>query len=226
MFTGIIQGIGQIEAVMSQSAVTGSTASKWGGAEGLRLMVSWGTLDGRDVAEGDSIAMNGACMTVVRPDEQGFAVDVSRESLSKTVSLHQPGPVNLEKALRLQDRLGGHLVSGHVDATAEVVDLQARGESTLVRVLVPHAFAPFLTTKGSVALHGVSLTVNQLEDLPADQGSVISLNLIPHTLMATTLKTLSVGSRVNFEADQLAKQVARMVQALATRPGARPGDLA
>ncbi|MFM1859375.1 MAG: hypothetical protein RL133_875 [Pseudomonadota bacterium] len=226
MFTGIIQGVGQIEAVMPQSSVKGATGSAWGDDQGLRLMVSWGSLDGSDVAEGDSVALNGACMTVLRPDEQGFAVDISRESLEKTVSLDQPGPVNLEKALRLQDRLGGHLVSGHIDGTAQVLEIQARGESTVLKVLVPAAFAPYLTAKGSVALHGVSLTVNQLEDLPGDAGAVITLNLIPHTWAVTTLKDLQVGSRVNFEADQLAKQVARMVSALSQRPSAPRGEAA
>jgi len=217
MFTGIVQGIGQIEAVMPQSAVRAREQTRWGDGQGLRLIVAWGSLDGRDVAEGDSVALNGACMTVVRPDELGFGVDISRESLDKTVGLDQPGPVNLEKAMRLQDRLGGHLVSGHVDCTAEVLEIQSRGESILLRVRVPQAYSPYLTTKGSVALNGVSLTVNSLEDLPQARGSVISLNLIPHTFTATTLKDLRVGSRVNFEADQLAKQVARMVEALASR---------
>jgi riboflavin synthase len=226
MFTGIIQGVGQIEAVMPQSSVKGATGSAWGDEQGLRLMVSWGSLDASDVTEGDSVALNGACMTVLRPDDHGFAVDVSRESLEKTVSLDQPGPVNLEKALRLQDRLGGHLVSGHIDGTAQVLDIQSRGESTVLKVLVPVAFAPYLTPKGSVALHGVSLTVNQLEDLPGDAGAVVTLNLIPHTWAVTTLRDLGVGSHVNFEADQLAKQVARMVSALSHRPSARSGDAA
>lgn len=207
---------------MAQTAVKGSEQSSWGDGQGLRLMVAWGSLDGSDVSEGDSVALNGACMTVLRPDELGFAVDVSRESLDKTAGLDRPGPVNLEKALRLQDRLGGHLVSGHIDCTAEVLEIQSRGESTLLRVRVPQAYAPYLTAKGSVALNGVSLTINQLEDLPQGQGSVISLNLIPHTWTATTLKDLRVGSRVNFEADQLAKQVARMVEALAGRPALPP----
>jgi riboflavin synthase len=224
MFTGIIQGIGQIEAVMPQSSVKGAESSGWGDGQGLRLLVNWGSLDGSDVSEGDSVALNGACMTVLRPDEQGFAVDISRESLEKTVSLDQPGPVNLEKALRLQDRLGGHMVSGHIDGKAEVLDLQSRGESILMKLLVPVEFAPYLTPKGSVAIHGVSLTVNQLEDLPGERGSIITMNLIPHTWAVTTLKDLQVGSLVNFEADQLAKQVARMVSALSKRPSALQGD--
>lgn len=229
MFTGIVQGIGQIEAVIPQSAIQGREHSTWGDEQGLRLMVAWGTLDGSDLVEGDSIAVNGACMTLLRPDEQGFAVDISRESLNRTASLDRPGAVNLEKALRLQDRLGGHLVSGHVDCTAQVLEVREQGESTRLRVQVPHEWSAFLTLKGSVALHGVSLTINQLQDLPDEQGSVISLNLIPHTRQATTLKDIQVGSRLNFEADQLAKQVARMVQALAGRPAiglSRPLDLA
>lgn len=172
--------------------------------------MAWGDLDWRDVSEGDSIALNGACMTVLLPNEAGFQVDVSRESLDRTVGLDRPGPVNLEKALRAQDRLGGHMVSGHIDATGEVVSLMARNESMGLLIRLPGELSPFVTEKGSIAIHGVSLTINRLLD--QDDGTQIEINLIPHTWAKTTLSQLRVGDQVNVEVDQLARQIARLLE--------------
>jgi riboflavin synthase len=211
MFTGIIQAVGTIDETIAQSLVRDpSPDHAWTDAQGLRLLVSWGGLDFTDVKEGDSIAINGACMTVLRPDEQGFAVDISRESLDRTVGLDGPGPVNLEKALRWSDRLGGHLVSGHIDAVATAVAIEPRDESVRLTVRVPASLGPFVTEKGSVALHGVSLTINQLRDHA--EGTDIEINLIPHTWQSTTLSRLEVGGGVNLEVDPMARQMARIIE--------------
>lgn len=216
MFTGIVQAIGRIEEVVPQSlAQPGAAQQSWSDAQGLRLLVSWGGLDASDVNEGDSVAINGACMTVIRPDEHGFAVDISRESLNRTVGLDVPGPVNLEKALRWSDRLGGHLVSGHVDAVATVVAVESRDESVGLTVRVPAELSAFVTEKGSVALHGVSLTVNQLRD--HDAGTDIDINLIPHTWNHTTLRSCRPGDGLNLEVDPMARQMARLLERLQVR---------
>ena len=178
--------------------------------DGVRLLVDAGTLGLDDVAVGDSIAIQGACMTVVALADDGFDVDVSRESLSLTVGLDAPGEVNLEKALTLADRLGGHLVSGHVDGIGDVVRFEPVGESRLLEIRVPGELARFFAYKGSVTVDGVSLTVNRVRD-EAD-GTVISINLIPHTVEVTTLGRLAPGSRVNLEVDQIARYVDRILQ--------------
>ena len=208
MFTGIITGVGRISAV----DVLGSSLS-----HGKRLTVACpdGYLD--DVGIGDSIAINGACMTATRIDlaANTFAVDVSAESLDKTTGLDQCGPVNLEKALRAHDRLGGHIVAGHVDGVGTVQRFAEVGESWELLVLAPLALGRFMAFKGSITINGVSLTVNQVRDL-AD-GCEISINLIPHTVHNTALGALAAGSRVNLEIDLIARYVERM---LADRPGA------
>jgi riboflavin synthase len=169
------------------------------------------------VALGDSIALNGACMTVTEFDASAstFTVDVSAESLDKTAGLDRIGPVNLEKALRAHDRLGGHIVSGHVDGVGTVTVFEAVGESWELRIAAPRALARFLAYKGSITVNGVSLTVNRVHD--TDTECTISINLIPHTLHNTALGSLAAGSRVNLEIDLIARYVERM---LAT--GAQP----
>jgi riboflavin synthase len=202
MFTGIIQGTGEILAAQSAGV----------GTQGLRLTVAFGSLDAADVAIGDSIAMNGACMTVVALQGGQFEVDISQESLVRTCGLNQPGPVNLEKAMRASDRLGGHMVSGHIDGTGVVVGLSQvgpDGSSWRLDLQLPESMAAFVTEKGSIAVNGVSLTINELTD--SKDHVLISVNLIPHTWQATTLHQLAVGDQVNIEVDQLAKQVARIV---------------
>jgi riboflavin synthase len=203
MFTGIITGLGQITDVQP----LGSDAH-----HGKRLTVQapGGYLD--DVQLGDSIALNGACMTVTSFDTttQRFTIDVSAESLAKTAGLAQPGPVNLEKALRAHDRLGGHIVSGHVDGLGEVVVFAPVGESWELRIRAPQELGRFLAYKGSITINGVSLTVNRVLDVP--QGCEFSINLIPHTMEHTTLGTLKVGHAVNLEIDLIARYVERMLQ--------------
>jgi riboflavin synthase len=193
MFTGIIQAVGQIERV----APVGEDA---------RLHIQVGGLDMSDVAQGDSIAVNGVCLTVVEFDHESFDVHVSRETLSCTIGLDTPRAANLEKALRLADRLGGHIVSGHVDGVGQVVKFEAVGDCMQLVIRAPHAISRYIAVKGSIAVDGVSLTVNSVE------GDVFSINLIPHTLEMTTLKFLGVGSRVNLEIDPIARYVERMAQ--------------
>jgi len=203
MFTGIVAAVGRIETVTQLGA---SDA-------GVRLKVAAGGLDLSDVAIGDSIAIQGACMTVVAMTSDSFDVEVSRESLDKTVGLDLSGRVNLEKALRLADRLGGHLVSGHVDGLGEVVHFAPVGESHELRVRAPRELGRYLAYKGSVVINGVSLTVNRVSDEP--EGCVFSINLIPHTVEVTTLQDLKPGSRVNLEIDLIARYVERMLSASA-----------
>ncbi|MEB2320678.1 MAG: riboflavin synthase [Pseudomonadota bacterium] len=203
MFTGIVAAVGRIHQV-----------DPIAGGSGLRLRVDAGTLDLSDVGIGDSIAIQGACMTVVGLDGNRFEVDVSRESLDLTVGLDAPAQVNLEKAMTLADRLGGHLVSGHVDGLGEVVRFEAVGESHLLEIRVPGGLARFFAYKGSVTVDGVSLTVNRVRDEPA--GTVIAINLIPHTVQVTTLGRLVPGARVNLEVDQIARYVERIMQSRAS----------
>lgn len=205
MFTGIITGVGRIAAVHD----LGSSS-----AHGKRLAISApaGYLD--DVGLGDSIALNGACMTVTGLDAAGgrFTIDISAESLDKTAGLDRAGTaLNLEKALRPQDRLGGHIVSGHVDGIGSVSRFAPHGESWELRILAPAALARFLAYKGSITVNGVSLTVNTVAD-QAD-GCEISINLIPHTVEHTALGQLQAGSRVNLEVDTVARYVERMLLA-------------
>ncbi|CAB3781748.1 riboflavin synthase [Pararobbsia alpina] len=201
MFTGIVAAVGRIETVEPQQA---------GGADaGVRLTIEAGTLDLSDVAPGDSISIQGACMTATVIQGSRFTVDVSRESLNCTVGLDVPGDVNLEKALRANDRLGGHLVSGHVDGLGTVTFFGPVGESHELRIRAPRDIGRYLAFKGSVTVNGVSLTVNAVDDLA--EGCEISINLIPHTVEVTTLKRLRAGSQVNLEIDLIARYVERML---------------
>jgi len=199
MFTGIVAAVDRIERVETL-----------GEGAGVRLTVEAGALGLDDVSIGDSIAIQGACMTATAIEGTRFVVEVSLESLSKTVGLSAPGEVNLEKALRLADRLGGHLVSGHVDGIGEVVLFEPVGESWRLDVRVPASLSRYLAYKGSVTIDGTSLTVNRVTDL-ADGGCDVSINLIPHTIQATTLRRLSRGARVNLEIDLIARYVERML---------------
>ena len=208
MFTGIITAVSKIIKVeeLAPNTQVGSTAHNWHGKR-LTIETPRGYLE--DVQLGDSIALNGACMTVVKLEENQFSIDISLESLSKTSGLASLGPVNTEKALRANDRLGGHIVSGHVDDVAEVISFEQIGESWELRVQIPIAFAHFLAYKGSVVINGVSLTVNKVSD--NQQGCEISINLIPHTIENTTLGGLQKGSKVNLEIDTVARYVERML---------------
>lgn len=157
-----------------------------------------------DVKIGDSIAVNGVCLTAITFDESHFEAHVSKESLSVTIGLDKPIAVNLEKALRLSDRLGGHLVSGHVDGVGEVVFFEPLGDCWKLDIRAPHAISKYISVKGSICVNGVSLTVNTIAS------DVFSMNLIPHTLENTSLQFLKAGSRVNLEVDQIARYVERM----------------
>jgi riboflavin synthase len=204
MFTGIITGVGRIDALNA----LGSSSNH---GKQLRIVCPSGYLD--DVGLGDSIALNGACMTVTAllPEENTFTIDISAESLARTAGLDAIGDVNLEKALRANERLGGHMVSGHVDGVGSVTFFAPAGESWELQVLVPQSLAKFLAYKGSITVNGVSLTVNRIDDQP--QGCEISINLIPHTVDNTALKRLNAGSRVNLEVDLIARYVERMMTA-------------
>jgi riboflavin synthase len=201
MFTGIVQAVGRIVEVRD-------------GPAAARLRIDADSLPVDDVAPGDSIAVNGCCLTVVDigrpPSTPQLTFDVSTETLACTAGLDRPGAVNLEKALRLADRLGGHLMTGHVDGVGRVAVHEAvAGESGGRRLVVdlPAALARFVATKGSIALNGVSLTVNAVD------GARFEVNLIPHTLAATTLGALGAGDRVNVEVDLVARYVARLHEA-------------
>ena len=195
MFSGIIADVGIIKKADDREG-------------GLRLVVEAEAMDMGDVQIGDSIAVNGVCLTAVQIDGRAFTVDVSRETLNCTVGLeHQGAHVNLEKALRLCDRLGGHLVSGHVDGVGDVVAFNDIGESWRLVVRAPQALAKYIAVKGSITINGVSLTVNHVS------GSEFEVNLIPHTLDVTTLNELKAGSRVNLEIDLIARYVERMMTA-------------
>ena len=202
MFTGIVQAKGRI-------AEAGS------GPDGLRLAVDPGALDVSDIGIGDSVAVNGCCLTVVgvQPvgDRQRLLFDVSAETIRCTSGLGAPGEVNLEKALRLADRLGGHLMTGHVDGVGSVVAFAPvagdAGGSLQLEIEAPGPLARFIATKGSIAVQGVSLTVNGVE------GRRFHVNLIPHTLAVTTLGALAVGAPVNLEVDLVARYVERLSSA-------------
>jgi riboflavin synthase len=204
MFTGIITGVGRIAAIDD----LGSSRQH---GKRLTLTAPAGYLD--DVGLGDSIALNGACMTVTSLDANAgrFSIDISAESLARTAGLDRPGPVNLEKALRPQDRLGGHLVSGHVDGVGRVLKMEPVGESWELRILAPRELAKYLAYKGSITVNGVSLTVNAVSDTA--EGTELSINLIPHTVQNTALHALQAGSAVNLEIDLIARYVERMLGA-------------
>ena len=203
MFTGIVTAVGRITEV---------TPLRDGQEDaGVRLT---GQAPGflRDTTRlGDSIAIQGACMTVVALEADSFCVDVSRESLNRTVGLGEPGEVNLEHAMRLGDTLDGHIVSGHVDGTGEVSVFEPVGESWNLRIRVPAELGRYMAYKGSVTVNGVSLTVNTVHD--DAQGCEIGINLIPHTLQVTTLKSLKPGKRVNIEVDMIARYCERLLGA-------------
>jgi riboflavin synthase len=195
MFSGIIADVGTITYAKDRNG-------------GLRLSIETHALGMDDVQLGDSIAVNGVCLTVVEKNGNTFTVDVSRETLNCTVGLEMQGAhVNLEKALRMADRLGGHLVSGHVDGVGEVVSFVDLEESWTLTVRVSQALAKYIAAKGSVAINGVSLTINGVA------GNVFGVNLIPHTLLMTTLKELHAGAKVNLEIDLIARYVERMLTA-------------
>ena len=202
MFTGIITGIGDITHIESLGDHL---------TYGKRLHIHTPEAYLDYVGLGDSIAINGACMTVTTFDASArqFTVDVSAESLAKTSGLTATGRINLEKALRAQDRLGGHIVSGHVDGIGRVVRFESVGESWLLQIDTPLNMAPFLAYKGSITVNGVSLTVNQVKD--AATGCVFDINIIPHTIDHTALGSLTAGAEVNLEVDVLARYVERML---------------
>ncbi len=193
MFTGIIQAVGRIETVAPHG-------------DDVRLCIAAEALGLADVALGDSIAVNGVCLTVIAHDESIFEVHVSAETLRCTAGLGHPGDVNLEKAMRLADRLGGHLVSGHVDGVGHVTRFETVSDCTTLAVRAPHALSRYIAQKGSITVNGVSLTVNSIV------GDEFLVNLIPHTLQVTTLKHLQPGSAVNLEVDLIARYVDRMQQ--------------
>jgi riboflavin synthase len=207
MFTGIITGLGRIVDIQS----LGSSPD-----HGKRLTIETPPDYLDDVGLGDSIAINGACMTVISFDTAArqFHIDISAESLNKTSGLAQTGPVNLEKALRAHDRLGGHIVSGHVDGIGQITHFAQVGESWELRIRAPQELAKYLAYKGSITVNGVSLTVNHVADLAKKNGTgcEISINLIPHTVENTALGQLVAGSTVNLEIDLIARYVERMLQ--------------
>lgn len=203
MFTGIIQATGQIDTIIRAG-------------EDVKLSIQASALGLDDVQLGDSIAVNGVCLTVAHLSKTHFEVHVSKETLNVSVGLNRQQTVNLEKALRLSDRLGGHLVSGHVDGVGEVTrfeDLSNQnlsnknnGECWLLAIRAPHAISKYIAKKGSICVNGVSLTVNTIEN------DVFTMNIIPHTLQHTTFQYLSVCSQVNLEIDQIARYVERMAE--------------
>ncbi len=192
MFTGIVAATGRITDLQPLE-------------QGLRLVVAAGGLDMGDVALGDSIACNGVCLTVVNKTASGFSVDVSRETLDCTVGLDGTQEVNLEKAMQMADRFGGHLVSGHVDGVGEVLKLDRIGESHELVIRAPEDLAKYIARKGSITVNGVSLTTNRVD------GTDFSINLIPHTITVTSLKHLKRGSGVNLEVDLIARYVERLM---------------
>lgn len=197
MFSGIVAAVGRITQLTPRND----------GTPTVRLTIDAGDLPLDDVALGDSIACNGVCLTVVDRAARHFCVDVSPETLSCTVGLDAPAAINLEKALRLADRLGGHLVSGHVDGVGQVLRFDPVGDNRQLEIEAPQALAKYIARKGSITVNGVSLTTNAVD------GARFSINLIPHTLEATTLGGLHSGARVNLEIDLIARYVERMLNA-------------
>lgn len=193
MFTGIIQTVGQIERISPIG-------------DDVKLSIHCKALGVDEVNLGDSIAVNGVCLTVIHLNHTHFEAHVSRETLSVTTGLSSVHAVNLEKAMRLSDRLGGHLVSGHVDDVGEVVRFDALGDCWQLDICAPHTISKYIAVKGSICVDGVSLTVNTIEK------DTFSVNLIPHTLANTTLQFLKPGSKVNLEVDQIARYVERMTE--------------
>lgn len=198
MFSGIVAAVGRITRIDPLE-------------QGVRLTVDTAGLGLDDVALGDSIAHNGVCLTVIGIDGRNAQFDVSKETLNCTAGLDVPGEVNLEKALRLSDRMGGHLVSGHVDGVGTVRSFERVGESHELVIVAPKPLARYIARKGSITVQGVSLTVNRVADV--DDGCEFSINLIPHTVQVTTLGSLKAGSRVNLEIDLIARYAERMMAA-------------
>lgn len=196
MFTGIVQDVGR---VVSRETTGGD----------VRLLIAFDRLDSSGIGIGDSICVQGCCLTAVALRDRTFAVDVSRETLSLTTlgDLAPGSPVNLEPSLKAGDPLGGHLVSGHVDGLGEIAAVGGDARSTRIEVSVPSALARYIARKGSVAIDGVSLTVNEVHD------TTFGINLIPHTQAVTTLGALRVGARVNVEVDPIARYVERLLTA-------------
>ena len=192
MFAGIIEATGEIREVKPDG-------------KGLRLTIGT-TLDLSDIQVGDSIAVDGICLTVIARSVNSFSADVSRETLNCTVGFVVRGKVNLEKALRVSDRINGHLVSGHDDGVGQVVKFERAGESYLLSIKTPRGLAKYIALKGSIAINGVSLTVNEARN------SAFSVNLIPHTLEVTTMKYLKRGARVNLEVDMMARYAERLLK--------------
>lgn len=193
MFTGIIEAIGHID---STSPI----------GDDVLLSIQAANLGLHDVIVGDSIAVNGVCLTATHLTKTHFEAHVSKATLSVSVGLGGKSAVNLEKALRLSDRLGGHLVSGHVDGVGEVMQFENLGDCWILAIRAPHELSKYIAKKGSICVNGVSLTVNTIEQ------DIFSMNIIPHTLENTTLNDLSAGSRVNIEIDQIARYVERMTE--------------
>lgn len=191
MFSGIVAAVGTVRAVKPARG-------------GARLVIDAGGLGLRDVAVGDSVAVNGVCLTVAARKARAFEADVSRATLACTTGFSAGDCVNLEKAMRLSDRVGGHLMSGHVDGVGTVTRTKAAGSSRLMAVRVPKALARLVARKGSIAVNGVSLTVNRVD------GTRFEVNLIPHTLGATNLGRARAGEKVNLEVDMLARYVERL----------------
>lgn len=197
MFTGIIESTGRIETADATPA-------------NLHLTIVAPKLGMHQVAIGDSIAVNGCCLTVVAKTAQSFSVDVSNETLSMTAGFRQGAEVNLEKSLRFGDRLGGHLVSGHVDGIGTVTAIEDLGASWRLEIEAPHELAKYVARKGSITVNGVSLTVNKVKDLPNGNCS-FEINIIPHTYQVTTIRGLNSGGKVNLEIDLLARYIERML---------------
>ena len=200
MFTGIVTDVGTVRKVEQRGD--------------LRLVIATG-YDMESVDLGASIACSGACLTVVDKGDDWFAVDISGETVSKTAADHwrEGARLNLERSLRMGDEIGGHIVTGHVDAVGEVVEVAPEGDSKRVRISVPRALGPMIAAKGSVALGGASMTVNEVRD--AGDSTLFSVNVIPHTAQHTTLGDLAPGRQVNVEADVLARYIDRMIAARA-----------
>ena len=198
MFTGIVETCGTIARITAVE-------------KGVRMVVDAPGLNFSDVRVGDSICVDGICLTAVAVEAGSFAVDVSQETMDRTAGLREGAEVNLEKALRLSDRLGGHLVSGHVDGCGEVVRCVPVGDSWQLDIRCEAGLERYVARKGSITVNGVSLTVNRVA------GREFSINLIPHTLQVTNLKALSAGSRVNLEVDLIARYLERLLETGAGR---------